>query len=163
MLVNGAAEADAQQPVAEPFGRWERTLRRCRLERRDATRADKNSMRLQHSCRAVRLDQQQRGMLSVRFLSTAAGPAGLGIQLAFAGLQEAGDRPMDCDQLRCRPHWPIRLQVSAVSFTGLIEPAGPSPLQQGRLARGSCELSARRMRCIARGSNGEEWIAEGHP
>lgn len=168
LLAPGAAEAGAQEPALEPFGRWERKLRRCRLERRGGSAfsrsgADRNATGLRHSCRIVRLDQQELGLLSVRFLAAAPAPPGLTLQLAFAGVLETGGRPMRCHQLRCKPHWPIRLQVSAMSLSGLIEPSGPSPLQQGRLARGSCDLNARRLRCSARDSNGEEWIAEGSP
>lgn len=167
-LAPDAVGAGPQETAPEPYGRWERNLRRCRLERRGGSAktssgADRNATELQRSCRTVRLDQQERGLLSVRFLAAAPAPAGVGLQLAFAGMMDAGGRPMRCHQLRCTPHWPIRLQVSAVSLTGLIEASDPSPLQQGRLARGGCDLNAQRLRCSARGSNGEEWIAEGSP
>lgn len=168
LLAPGSTEAGAQQPALEPFGRWETNLRRCRLERRGGSAvgragAGSKDTGVQYSCRIVRLDQQERGLLSVRFLAAEPAPPGLRSQLAFAGILEAGSRPMRCHQLRCKPQWPIRLQVSAVSLTGLIESAGPSALQEGRLARGSCDLNARQLRCSAGDSNGEEWIAEGSP
>jgi hypothetical protein len=168
LLAPIAAATGAQEPALEHFGRWERKLRRCRMGLRDnspegRSGADRNASERQYSCRTVRLAQQEQGLLSVRFLAAAPAPPGVNLQLAFAGVLEAGGRPMRCHQLRCKPHWPIRLQVSVVSLTGLIEPSGLSPLQQGRLARGSCDLNARRLRCSARGSNGEEWIAEGSP
>lgn len=163
-----AAEAGANEPAREPFGRWERSLRQCRLERRaggGAGSADPgaNPLVRQQGCRAVRLDQQDPGLLSVRFLTSPAAAVAMAGQLAFAGVLEAGSRPMQCRELRCRPRWPIRLRVSAVALSGLAEEAGGSPLPQGRLAQGSCELSARSLRCTASGSDGEEWTAVGQP
>ncbi len=165
---SGAADASAGANTVEPYGRWERNLRRCRLELRggsgdDNAGADPNFAIRRQGCRAVRLVQLERGLLSVRFVAEAAAPGAVAGQLAFAGLLEGGSRPMQCHQLRCRPLLPVRLRVSAVSLSGLMEAGNPSPLQQGRLARGSCELNARRLRCVALGSDGEKWIAEGQP
>ncbi len=170
--------------AAEPYGRWERDLRRCRLERRgggDGGRsgAGPASRVLRQGCRGVRVDQQGEGLLSVRFLAGGSAAEGaVASQLSFAGVMESGSRPMRCQQLRCQPDWPIRLRVSAVAVSAVAvsavavsplhdsavrESRGAPPLRQGQLARGQCQLSARVLRCRARSSDGEEWIAEGRP
>ena len=169
-----AAPLPADTIAAEPYGRWERDMRRCRLERRgggDGGRsgAGPASRVLRQGCRGVRMDQQGEGLLSVRFLAGGSAAEGaVASQLSFAGVMESGSRPMRCQQLRCQPDWPIRLRVSAVAVSPLPDSAvresrGAPPLQQGQLARGQCQLSERVLRCRARSSDGEEWIAEGRP
>lgn len=165
---SGGRHLQASMIAAEPYGRWERNLRRCRLERRggsdgERSGAEPSASQLRQGCRTVRLDQQEQGVLSVRFLAGGSAPGAVANQLSFAGVMESGSRPMQCQQLRCRPDWPIQLRVSAVATSAWLASQGASPLQQGHLAQGRCQLSARMLRCHARSNNGEEWLAEGHP
>ncbi len=111
----------------------------------------------------LRLDQQMGGLLSVRFLEAGAAGGGPATQLVFAGVLEAGSRPLGCRHLRCRPRWPIRLEVRALARGGLtLEPHRPD-LLRAQLARGRCELREQRWSCWASGSDGEEWRVEARP
>lgn len=81
-------------------------------------------------------------------------------QLVFAGVLEAGSRPLECRQLRCQPHGPIRLEVRAPARVGLTLEPDRLDLLRAQLARGRCELSGQRWSCRASGSDGEEWRVE---
>ena len=66
---------------------------------------------------------------------------------------------MRCGDGRCRPRWPLRLQVSAVAQSG-YDPRGLAlGLPASHLARGECLLERRRMRCSASSSGGLSWSA----
>lgn len=101
--------------------------------------------------------------MSVRFLEAEAAGGGSSTQLVFAGVLEAGSRPLECRQLRCQPHGPIRLEVRALARDGLTLEPDRLDLLRAQLARGRCELSGQRWSCRASGSDGEEWGVEGLP
>jgi hypothetical protein len=150
----GLAGGSVGDPT-EGVGRWERGVGRCRLKRQPATGAV-GSAPVELRCRRLRLDQQMRGLLSVRFLAAD----GAASQLVFAGMLAPGSRPMDCRQLRCFPRWPLGVNVRAVARSALLTERGGGGLLQAQLAQGRCDLDRRRLQCWVRAADGEEWRAE---
>ncbi|MFN9618646.1 MAG: hypothetical protein ACK55X_02895 [Synechococcaceae cyanobacterium] len=147
----------------EPVGRWELALRQCRVELRPpATRLDPSADAAPRplSCRALRLDQQLPGLLSLRLLGAESGAAGAAVQLVLAGVLEPGSQPLRCRQLRCRPRGPVRMLVSAVARSGLPQDPGTAAVLRSQLAQGRCVLEGRRLQCLVRGADGEEWRVE---
>ena len=132
-------------------------------------------------CVDLQLEQQQAGLLSVRFLAASepsrdnrsagsqasGGTMGSGTQrpqseaVVFAGLLAAGQPPMHCGRDgRCEPRLPLRLQVSMVaqaSYDGLGLATG---LPRAGLAKGHCQLMNGLVRCEAGNASGERWLAE---
>lgn len=164
--VSGGGYADrGPKRGLEGVGRWERPLRRCRLERRPPGRPTPSRPAVddgllgpeRRGCRGVRLDQQLPGLLSLRLegadLQRGAAPG----QLVFAGLLEPGSRPLGCRQLRCRPEGPIQLQVSALARSAVPQDPAGSALLQAQRAQGRCSLLRGRLSCQVRGDDGEEW------
>ncbi len=163
----GAAPPEATEPAdpsrQEAVGRWELALRHCRLElrppaTRPGTSADAAPRPL--SCRALRLDQQLPGLLSLRLLGADAGAGGAAGQLVLAGVLEPGSQPLRCRQLRCRPRGAVRMLVSAVARSGLPLDPGTAAVLRSQLAQGRCVLEGRRLQCLVRGADGEEWRVE---
>jgi hypothetical protein len=159
----GVAAVPAEPDALEGMGRWERNLRRCRLEHNPPEELASPPRRRQLECRRMWLDQPLAGQLRVRFLVVAPAPDNRVSHLVLAGILEPSTRPMDCQQLRCHPRWPILLRVSALARSGNLSMlADPDPLRT-QLAEGRCELDARVMHCEVRGRDGDEWRLEGEP
>lgn len=107
------------------------------------------------SCRSVRLDQQLAGLLSIRFLPRGRGRGTPTQQLLFAGVLLPGSQPMRCQDSRCEPQWPLRVQISAMAVSSVRT----LDLPQARMVNGSCSLEARRVLCTARDREGRRWQA----
>ncbi len=164
----GAAAPGSSEAVdpsrQEAVGRWELALRHCRLELRPpapptAPSADAAPRPL--GCRALRLDQQLPGLLSLRLLGADSGAGGGAGQWVLAGVLEPGSQPLRCHQLRCRPQGPVRMLVSAVARSGLPLDPGTAAVLRSQLAQGRCVLEGSRLQCLVRGADGEEWRLEG--
>ncbi|MEB3256535.1 MAG: hypothetical protein VKJ05_09135 [Synechococcaceae cyanobacterium] len=159
----GAVGAEAEVAVEE-VGRWEQPLRQCRVERRAPGAPPGPSPGTPQravACRTLRLDQQLPGLLSLRLLGGDSGAVDSPGQLVFAGVLEPGSRPLRCRQLRCRPQGAVRMQVSAMARSVLPQDPGATTLLRSQLAQGQCVLEGRRLRCLVRGADGEEWRVEG--
>lgn len=155
----GSAETQAGwlQPE-EDFGRWERNARQCEIQLPAALAGEKRAQAATPdalSCRSVRLDQQLAGLLSIRFLPRAQGRETAPQQLMFAGVLQAGSQPMRCQNSRCEPQWPMRVQISAMA-TSSVRTLG---LPQARVVQGSCSLEQERILCTARDLEGRRWQA----
>ncbi len=143
----------------EDFGRWQRTLGRCSIQRAPA-----GGFSVPHAtCRLLRLDQQMEGLLTVRFVLPDGGGALLDRQLVFAGVLEEGSAGMHCRQSRCEPRWPLQLRVSAVGQSGFRAMTSAMHLARAQLATGQCLLEARKFRCDATSAEGDLWLAEASP
>lgn len=160
---SGSADQGPKRGL-EGVGRWERPLRRCRLERRApgptpaglaAGKAPSGPER--RGCRGLRLDQQLPGLLSLRLEGADLQRGGAPGQLVFAGMLEPGSRPLGCRQLRCRPEGPIELQVSALARSAVPQDSAGTALLQAQRAHGRCSLKRGHLNCQVRGDDGEEW------
>jgi hypothetical protein len=107
------------------------------------------------SCRSVRLDQQLAGLLSIRFLPRGQGRSAPTQQLLFAGVLLPGSKPMRCQNSRCEPQWPLRVQLSAMAVSNVRTLSLP----QARMVNGSCSLEEKRVLCTARDREGRRWQA----
>lgn len=166
------------QPSEEDldFGRWEATVTRCRLgitpagskpkPVRQPAAAPSGAALLRpggeepEDCRTVRLDQQAAGLLTLRFIASGAGSRFASRQLTFAGVLEPGSVPMRCDEGRCEPQGILRVRISAVAQSGFDARGLALGLPQASLARGSCLVEGKSLRCQAEGGLGERWRAE---
>ena len=153
------ATLEAQGLAGEDFGRWEGSLRQCRL----VSTSSQTPPQPPASCRLLRLDQQMEGLLTVRFLQPGGTGALLDRQLVFAGVLAPGSKGMQCQASRCEPRWPLRLQVSTVGQAGFGEATAAMGLTKAQLASGHCQLDARALRCEAVGPEGRKWQAEASP
>jgi hypothetical protein len=153
------AALKAQDLPGEDFGRWEGSLRRCRIVSTSSLVPPQPPT----TCQLLRLDQQMEGLLTVRFLQPGGSGAFLDRQLVFAGVLAEGSRGMRCQGSRCEPRWPLRLRVSAVGQAGFGEATAAMGLTRAQLASGHCQLDARSFRCEAVGPEGRQWQAEGSP
>jgi hypothetical protein len=162
LLPPGSAAPEGSGLALDEMGRWEGELGFCRMERRAPPGKPEGALQ-RLECRRLRIDQQVPGLLSVRFLEAEPPGARPAVLLVFAGVLQAESRPMDCPQLRCRPHWPIHLEVRVLAHRGLDPGPLRSNLLAAQLGRGRCDLASRRFSCRARGADGEEWLVEAGP
>jgi hypothetical protein len=138
---------------AEDFGRWETSTSVCTWQRAPSA--------LRHDCQGLRLEQNLRGLLSVRFLADGVRKAHGLEHLVFAGALESDEGAMRCSSDgRCRPQWPARLTVATVANASFDQRGLVMGLPRTHLARGHCQLEHDRVRCQAQGRNGEIWSAE---
>ncbi|MFQ6538890.1 MULTISPECIES: hypothetical protein [Aphanothece] len=144
---------------AEGYGRWEAETNTCTL--RTEAQAPDSGARPQ-TCRAIRLEQNLEGMLTVRFLSTGVAEDVAVEQLIFVGQLATGQEPMRCNrEARCDPQWPTSLTVTTVAASRYSPRGLLISLPRTHLARGSCRLEERQLRCEARStSGGASWEAE---
>jgi len=161
LLAIGAplAAMQAQELPGEDFGRWESSLRRCRI----VSTSSQSRQQPPASCRLLRLDQLMEGLLSVRFLQPGGNGSFLDRQLVFAGVLAEGSTGLQCQRSRCEPSWPLRLQVSAVGQAGFGDATAALGLTRAQLATGHCLLDGRSFRCEAIGQEGQQWRAEASP
>lgn len=145
------SEPDSSQP-GEDFGRWERNAQQCEIQLQE--RLGKEPERL--PCRSVRLDQQLAGLLSIRFLPVARGRSSTSQQLLFAGVLLPGSQPMRCQDSRCEPSWPIRVQLSAMATSSVRT----LDLPQAQVVQGTCSLDQAQVLCTARDHDGRRWQAK---
>ena len=149
--------APAPELPPQGFGRWESQLKRCQLSWPQQI----SSPAQQSGCLSLRLDQTIEGMVRVRFINAAAGSRFASEELVFAGLLLSQDRPMDCQQGHCSPHWPMRLVVKGVASRRFDARGLAERLPSNQLARGSCQLEPARLRCQAESGTGQRWQALG--
>jgi len=147
-----APDREGSRPL-EDFGRWERNTLRCEIQRQEQPGSAVERL----PCRSVRLDQQLAGLLSIRFLPSTRGRSAAAAQLLFAGVLLPGSQPMRCQDSRCKPRWPIRVQLSALATSS----ARLLGLPQARVVQGSCVLGLFEVRCMARDHEGRFWQAQG--
>ena len=172
----GGRQQRAPERVLEGVGRWERSLRRCRLERQPPglpspglpnperpAAGNPAAGPQRRSCRGVRLDQQLPGLLSLRLVGAELQRGAAPGQLVFAGVLEPGSQPLVCRQLRCRPEGAVRLQVSAVARSAMPHDPAGAPLLHAQRAQGRCDLERGRLTCRVRGDDGEGWRVEANP
>ena len=166
--IGGMAASARTEGAIDAFGRWERTLRHCRIERTPAGRPGAQAAPAatagQQRCQRLRLDQQVEGLLVVRWVSTAAGSRYASRQLVFAGLLDQGSPPLRCSpEGLCRPAGAMAVWVSAVAESGFGHRGLALGLPSTRRAKGLCRLEPRRFRCEATDDEGMLWRAEGTP
>ncbi len=106
-------------------------------------------------CRSLRLDQQLAGLLSIRFLPALQDRNAPAQQLLLAGVLMPGSQPMRCQDRRCEPQWPIRVQLSTLATSNVRTLSLP----EARVVQGSCSLEANRVLCSARDHEGRRWQA----
>ena len=137
----------------DDFGRWERRAQSCEMQLADP----QGRTPLLLACRSVRIDQQLAGLLSIRFLPAAPDDGAGAQQLLFAGVLLPGSQPMRCQDSRCEPSWPVRVQVSALATSN----ARSLGLPLARVVQGSCSLEKSQVLCQARDLEGRRWQAKG--
>jgi hypothetical protein len=145
---------------AEGYGRWQTETNACSL-RAEAQAALESAAR-PHTCQAIRLEQNLAGLLTVRFLSMGVAGDGAAEQLIFVGQLDTGQEPMRCSREgRCNPHWPTSLTVTTVAASRYNPRGLLISLPRTHLARGSCRLEKRLLRCEASSTTGgATWAAE---
>jgi hypothetical protein len=159
--------ARAQGEVAG-FGRWEQSLRRCRIERTSsggstASEPQRGVIAAQ-SCQRLRLDQQLEGLLVGRWVSGAAGGRFASRQLLFAGLLDQASPALRCSaEGSCRPVGAMAVWVSLVAESGFDSRGLALGLPSTRRVQGLCRLQGRRFQCEASAPDGSRWRAEGSP
>ena len=62
---------------------------------------------------------------------------------------------MRCQDSRCEPHWPIRVQLSAMATSNVRTLSLP----QARVVQGTCDLETSQVLCTARDREGRRWQA----
>lgn len=166
--IGGMAASALAEGGIDAFGRWEQTLRRCRIERTSTGSPGAQAAAPQTAggerCQRLRLDQQLEGLLVVRWVSTATGSRYASRQLVFAGLLDQGSPPLRCSpEGVCRPAGTMAVWVSVVAESG-FDPRGLAlGLPSTRRAKGLCRLEPRRFHCEATDGDGMRWRAEGTP
>jgi hypothetical protein len=144
-------EASSAPAQGQGYGRWESQAHHCDLRINQEARG----------CHAVRLEQNQAGVLSVRFLADGQGPAVASEDLLFVGQIKDGQPAMACsDDGRCNPVLPTALTVSTVAGSRYDERGLILELPRTHLARGTCTLQEARLQCEARNPAGASWAAE---
>jgi hypothetical protein len=111
-------------------------------------------------CISFRLDQQMRGLVSVRFESRKREASHSMGRLVFAGVLEGGSQPMSCREGRCKPQLPMRFQVSAVAESDVDHLGLAAGLPRSYLAQGHCSVETPRIRCMAKTLEGMEWSVD---
>lgn len=139
-------------------GRWDRALRGCTLVH-GLVQLPRQAQR--QTCQRLRLEQNLEGLLSVRLINPSSQQRFGSQTLVFGGVLAEAQKTMRCNAVgECQPRWPIRLDVATVA-SNLIHDQGVAPtLPLAQLARGSCLLERRSLRCHARNQNGHFWEAE---
>ncbi len=142
----------------EGFGRWDTTVRDCTLLH-GVVELPLQAQR--QTCQRLRLEQNMEGLLSVRLIQPSANQRFGSQSLVFGGVLAERQQTMRCNTNgECQPRWPIRLQVATVA-NNLVNGPGVAPtLPMAQLARGSCVLERRILRCQARDQNGRFWEAK---
>jgi hypothetical protein len=164
----GMAASARTEGAIDAFGRWERTLRHCRIERTPAGRPGAQAAPPtavgEQRCQRLRLDQQAEGLLVVRWVSAAAGSRYASRQLVFAGLLDQASPPLRCTpEGLCRPAGTMAVWVSVVAESGFGHRGLALALPSTRRAKGLCRLEPRRFRCEATDDEGMLLRAEGTP
>ncbi len=142
----------------EGFGRWETRLQTCTLQRGSG---ELPQLARPQDCARLRLEQNLAGLLSVRLITPSGIQRLSNRTLVFGGVLPAGQRPMRCSpDGQCKPHWPIRLDVTTVA-SNLVDSQELAPtLPLARLAKGTCLVRRRALECQAHDQNGQIWEAK---
>jgi hypothetical protein len=170
LLVGGIASPAGAEGLLEPasnptphFGRWEKRTRSCRIKHQRG-----RTPGAVQGCLGLKLEQQEEGLLSVRFLHRVEGSALVERHLLFAGFVERG-RSMRCQEGRCTPRPPLELLVTVMATARFDAQGLAQGLPESQLAKGHCRLEKSRIRCevTSREQNGQagsgpvdHWLAE---
>lgn len=144
-----SAAAHAAAEPAGGFGRLQNTTRSCLINLAKAP---------QRPCGALQLEQQQAGLLNIRFMAAGGGGEGRD-QLTFAGVLDQGSSPLLCQQGRCRLQGPVRAGISSVSESSFDARGVATGLPKAWPARGTCSVEQRQVLCEAKALSGETWSA----
>jgi hypothetical protein len=145
--------AGQAEDKGDDFGWWKESVAKCSLVRVSTPAGSRTSM----DCISFRLDQQMRGLMSVRFESRKRENSHAMGKLVFAGVLESGSQPMRCQQGSCIPQLPMRFQVSAVAESDVDHLGLAAGLPRSYLAQGHCSVEMLRIRCMAKTLEGMEW------
>jgi hypothetical protein len=109
-------------------------------------------------CSALRFEQNQEGLLNIRFVGPGSGDAASN-QLTFVGVVKEGSSGLRCRQGRCQLEGPLSTEITSVSELS-FDPRGlPTSLPSAWPADGSCRVERQAVRCEARALSGERWSA----
>ena len=152
--------ACASAAQAGGVGRWESRLQGCSLRQGRVGQAQ--PLREQEQgCVRLRLEQNMEGLLSVRLIALSGSQVFGSRSLVFAGVLAPGQKPMSCSpDGKCKPQWPIRLNVSTVATNVELDGSPAPTLPLALLAKGTCLLEIQSLRCEASDSSGQEWKAQ---
>lgn len=154
-VLAGSRGIAREQPSTFDFGRFSETLVRCSI-------SGPGAQRHLRSCGRLRIEQNLKGVLSVRFSLRPSGERYSSEDLVFAGMLSEASEPMACrGDGRCQPRFPVQLSVNAIASSLYSRLGLATTLPRARIARGQCRIEAVRASCEATGSDGERWQAEG--
>lgn len=140
----------------DDFGLWKGSLNTCSVVRVSHPHGQRQPM----ECNSFRLNQQIRGIISVRFESwKGVNNHNIG-KLVLAGVLEEKSLSMRCRQGRCQPQFPIKLQISALAESYENDLGLASKVPHSYLARGYCQIEISRVHCVAKTLDGIEWSAD---
>jgi hypothetical protein len=115
----------------------------------------------EQGCVRLRLEQNMEGLLSVRLIALSGSQVFGSRSLVFAGVLAPGQKPMSCSpDGKCKPQWPIRLNVSTLATNVELDGSPAPTLPLALLAKGTCLLEIRSLRCEASDSSGQVWKAQ---
>lgn len=139
--VAGGLLITAVAASGQGFGRWDSPVRDCSMTA--------NGQR--HRCVELELEQNQEGLLTVRFVGPGQGGPLASRELAFSGQLGVGQQPMHCSaDGRCRPpDGSLQLRLGSVAWSRFDGRGLAEELPLARLARGRCLLEAQSIRCTA--------------
>lgn len=163
LMLAGLPPAWTEEPPSrtdggDDFGRWEHRPARCEVRQSRGPTGEGSVHR--HPCSSLRMDQQSRGILVIRFVSDGSGSSSGSRAISFVGLLTAGSRPLRCHGGRCEPAGTLDLRLSAVAQSGFDGRGLATGLPSSHLATGSCSVRADRIHCQAVGWSGQRWGAE---
>lgn len=152
LLPAGAGIGGARE-TGEAFGRWETELHTCSLQ---------TGPEPERPCLRLRLEQNQAGLLSVRFLGPGNGELLAREEVLFAGVLNGAQPPLRCDgDGRCQaPEQPLQVTVGVVVQRAFDGRGLATGLPQGQLARGRCLIGDGSVHCEAALSPDTRWQAQ---
>jgi hypothetical protein len=139
--VAGVLVITAVAAAGQGFGRWDSPVRECNMTANGQS----------HRCIELELEQNQEGLLTVRFVGPGEGGPLASRELAFSGQLGVGQQPMRCSpDGRCRPPAPpLQLRLGSVAWSRFDGRGLAEELPLARLARGQCLLERQTIRCKA--------------
>ncbi len=146
-LAGSTAVGAAERP--DDFGRWQHNTRSCERNLAGSKPAP---------CSALRFDQNQVGLLNIRFVGPGSGEEASDL-LSFVGVVREGSAGLRCQGGRCRLVGPLRTEVTSVSETGFDRRGLPTSLPRAWPTEGVCEVKQTEVRCEAKALSGESWTA----
>lgn len=153
LLLPLAAGSGSAREESGAFGRWETGLRTCSLQ---------TGSEPERSCLRLRLEQNEAGLLSVRFLGPGNGELLARDEVLFAGVLNGAQPPLRCDRDgRCQaPEQPLQVTVGVVVQRAFDGRGLVTSLPRGQLARGRCLIGGGTVHCEAALSADTRWQAQ---